>query len=113
MQTQPQLLMLQRSMVMVEGLALMLDDDASMWTLSRPELERFFITQHKLPGILGDLAASMPELSQLLLSLSERFKSSGEGKRPGADELRSLIAELIALVVLSIVAAILRPTSKP
>ena len=113
MQTQPQLLMLQRSMVMVEGLALMLDDDASMWALSRPELERFFITQQKLPGVLGDLATKMPELSHIFFSLAERYKSTRDGKRPGAKDLRSLIAELAALVILSLIAAILRPPSKP
>lgn len=41
METQPQLLTLQRSMVMVEGLALTLDKDVNMWAISKPVLERW------------------------------------------------------------------------
>ena len=41
MKTQPQLLMLQRSMVMAEGLAFKLNPDANMWDLSRPTLEKW------------------------------------------------------------------------
>ena len=41
MKTQPQLLMLQRSMVMAEGLAFRLNKEANIWDLSRPTLERW------------------------------------------------------------------------
>ncbi|MEE8371732.1 MAG: 2-polyprenylphenol 6-hydroxylase [Sphingomonadales bacterium] len=40
METQPQLLVLQRAMVMSEGLALQLDAEANMWELSAPVLEK-------------------------------------------------------------------------
>lgn len=39
METQPQLLTLQRTMVMAEGLALRLDPEVNMWEVSRPVLE--------------------------------------------------------------------------
>lgn len=45
MQTQPQLLMLQRTMVMVEGMALHLDAHANMWELSRPVVEAWMVDQ--------------------------------------------------------------------
>lgn len=38
METQPQLILLQKTMVTVEGLALQLDPKANMWELSRPVL---------------------------------------------------------------------------
>ncbi len=41
MKTQPQLIVLQRSMVMVEGLALALDKNVNMWEVSRPVLEHW------------------------------------------------------------------------
>ncbi len=41
MQTQPQLLLLQKTMVMVEGVASKLDPDVNMWELSRPVIERW------------------------------------------------------------------------
>lgn len=40
MQTQPQLLVLQRTMVMAEGLAMSLMPDVNMWETSRPVLEK-------------------------------------------------------------------------
>ena len=41
MKTQPQLLMLQRSMVMAEGLAFRLNKEANIWDLSRPTIEKW------------------------------------------------------------------------
>jgi ubiquinone biosynthesis protein len=53
MQTQPQLLVLQRTMVMAEGLAHFLNNDANMWALSRPTLERHIIPYLGLGELLG------------------------------------------------------------
>jgi len=44
MQTQPQLLLLQKTMVMVEGVAYHLDPEVNMWDVSRPVLERWMTT---------------------------------------------------------------------
>lgn len=41
METQPQLLLLQRTMVMAEGMALHLDIRANMWALSKPAIEEW------------------------------------------------------------------------
>ncbi len=39
MQTQPQLLLLQKTMVVVEGVARTLDEEANIWEISKPVLE--------------------------------------------------------------------------
>ena len=39
MATQPQLLLLQKTMVVVEGVARTLDEDANIWEISKPILE--------------------------------------------------------------------------
>ena len=39
MATQPQLLLLQKTMVVVEGVARTLDEDANIWEISKPVLE--------------------------------------------------------------------------
>jgi len=75
MQTQPQLLLLQKTMVMVEGVAFHLDPDVNMWEVSRPIIERWirtnlgpaarlaevreFVTSipHRVPAILDDVEA--------------------------------------------------------
>ena len=41
MQTQPQLLMLQKTMVVVEGVARKLNPDTNIWTTSKPVLENW------------------------------------------------------------------------
>ena len=41
MQTQPQLLLLQKTMVVVEGVARKLDPDANIWEISQPVLEKW------------------------------------------------------------------------
>jgi len=54
METQPQLLLLQRSMVMVEGLALNLDPEANMWTLSRPVIAEWMREQLAPEAVAAD-----------------------------------------------------------
>ena len=66
MKTQPQLLVLQRSMVMVEGLAIDLDEQSSMWTLSHDTLERL------IKDIIGP-AAQMREVKDTVHSLATRL----------------------------------------
>ncbi len=79
MQTQPQLLILQRTMVMAEGIALHLDRQANMWELSRPTLKAWVMTQLKkdnplfwfiqmLFDLLTNLAQMMPDFVQKLLA---------------------------------------------
>lgn len=66
METQPQLLLLQRSMVMVEGLALHLDAKANMWELSRPVIEAFMREQLSPDLLLADrIRASVMALADL------------------------------------------------
>ena len=81
MQTQPHLLLLQKTMVMVEGLALHLDADANMWDIAAPYLKgwmreelgpeakladgihRFFRDARALPKLLQRASALLPEIS--------------------------------------------------
>ena len=73
METQPQLLLLQKTMVMVEGVAYHLDPEVNMWDVSRPVLERWMTINlgpgakiedtrdwltslpHRLPAVLDDI----------------------------------------------------------
>ncbi len=52
METQPQLLVLQKTMVVVEGVARTLDPEMNMWEISRPAVERWmtetFSPEHRL-----------------------------------------------------------------
>ncbi|MFY7958927.1 MAG: 2-polyprenylphenol 6-hydroxylase, partial [Elsteraceae bacterium] len=48
METQPQLLLLQKSMVVAEGVGRRLDPDVNMWTLARPLIEDW-MAEHRGP----------------------------------------------------------------
>ncbi|GIX17277.1 MAG: putative protein kinase UbiB [Rhodothalassiaceae bacterium] len=77
MPTQPQLLLLQRSMVMVEGLALHLDPEANMWALSRPVIEAFvreeLAPEVELADRLRAAFDALLALPRLLARLEERL----------------------------------------
>ena len=64
MQTQPQLLMLQKTMVVVEGVARKLNPNTNIWTTSKPVLE----------GWLRETKDPITNLNETLKSTSEVIK---------------------------------------
>ena len=88
METQPQLLLLQRSMVMVEGLALHLDPEANMWTLSRPVIKEWMREQlapeHAAADAVNELLASAADWPVLI----RRARSVLEGLESGTIPVR-------------------------
>jgi len=96
METQPQLLLLQRSMVMVEGMALHLDAEANMWTLSRPVIAEWMREQlapeHAAADAINELAASIadwPVLVRRARSVLEGLESGTIPARPQAPPNRA------------------------
>ncbi|RMB00641.1 2-polyprenylphenol 6-hydroxylase [Eilatimonas milleporae] len=73
MQTQPQLLLLQRAMVMAEGLALHLDANANMWEISRPVLEDWMRDNLSPEARLSEALGRIPYLTSRLPMLIERW----------------------------------------
>lgn len=72
MQTQPQLLLLQRTMVMAEGMALHLNSRANMWNISEPVIEAW-IRSNLSPEVR--LAEALTELPRLLERLPHRIEA--------------------------------------
>ena len=68
MQTQPQLLLLQKTMVVVEGVARKLDPDANIWEISKPVLEKW----------LRETKDPVTEIGNILKDTSEVFKKLPE-----------------------------------
>jgi ubiquinone biosynthesis protein len=64
MQTQPQLLMLQKTMVVVEGVARKLNPNTNIWTTSKPVLESW----------LRDTKDPMTKINETLQNTSEVIK---------------------------------------
>lgn len=66
MQTQPQLLLLQRTMVMAEGMALHLNPKANMWEISEPVIEDWIRANLSIEARLADALLELPRLIERL-----------------------------------------------
>jgi ubiquinone biosynthesis protein len=118
MQTRPELLLLQKTMVVVEGVARSLDPELDMWRTSDPVV-RDWIERHLGPvgriedaargaGEIGNALAALPALIVRVADLADQFAALGpEILRPSppaaADaerrRRRALLVVLSALVV--------------
>ncbi len=76
MQLQPQLVLLQKTMVVVEGVARQLDPAFDVWEASRPVIERWMLEHLGPEAGLKDAAeglTSMGGLAQNLPAIAERY----------------------------------------
>ena len=119
MKTQPQLLLLQKTMVMVEGLANHLDSHANMWEISRPVIEGWVRESLGPEARLMAAAERTISLVARLPALIERLDEAGRGliedglklhpdsldelARRQAERRRPLTAALWALVGVALI----------
>jgi ubiquinone biosynthesis protein len=86
MQTQPHLLLLQKTMVMVEGLATQLDPDINMWDVSAPYVRGWIRDELGPEAALADRlredAQTLLRLPGLLRRLEEKFPPRGGAPEP-------------------------------
>ena len=105
METQPQLLMLQKTMVLAEGLGRQLDPTVNMWELARPLIEDWMrmnrspparavqtagallAALERLPNLLGDLERTLGQLAHGGLPLHPDAISGLVGPRTGRTSL--------------------------
>ncbi len=66
METQPQLLLLQKTMVLIEGVGRRLDPDVNIWTLARPLIEAWMHDNRGVEARLRQGAETTAELAGLL-----------------------------------------------
>ena len=101
MQAQPQLVLLQKTMVVVEGVARSLDPDFDIWEASRPVAERWMSDNlgpearlvRAVEGIaaLGKLAQDLPQLAKNAEELSQMVAEGGVRLHP--DTAREIARE--------------------
>ena len=86
MQTQPHLLLLQKTMVMVEGIATQLDPQINMWDVSAPYVRSWVRDELGPEAALADRiredAKTLLRLPGLLRRLEEKFPSKGGAPEP-------------------------------
>lgn len=91
---QPQLILLQKTIVNVEGLGRILNPDLDLWVTAKPILERWMKRQMGIRGFLANLKAELPYLSYTLPQLPRAFANSlvaaEEVKQQNANYLKLL-----------------------
>jgi ubiquinone biosynthesis protein len=93
---QPQLVLLQKTLLNVEGLGRQLDPDLDLWSTAKPFLERWMNQQVGWQGLLDRLKNEAPRYAQLLPELPrllhQTLRSPGHSATESA-ALLSLLAE--------------------
>ena len=112
---QPQLVLLQKTLLNIEGLGRQLDPDLDLWKTAKPFLERWMHQQVGWGGLMRNVALeapgwaySLPELPRLL------HRALTEVRRSRSDDLAQLIAEqkrtsrflLLVMALLLLIAAV-------
>ena len=73
---QPQLLLLQKTIVNVEGMGRMLNPNLDLWVTAKPILEKWMHKQMGLRGLIHNLKSELPYWSYSLPSLPRKFAAS-------------------------------------
>ncbi len=84
METQPQLLLLQKTMLVAEGVGRKLDPDTNMWVVAQPLIEAWMIENRgpearlrQAAGDIADIAAGLPAFARMASRLSETVTEDG------------------------------------
>jgi len=73
---QPQLILLQKTIINVEGMGRMLNPDLDLWVTAKPILEKWMKQQMGFRGLLSNLKAELPHWSYTLPKLPRAFANS-------------------------------------
>jgi ubiquinone biosynthesis protein len=84
---QPQLVLLQKTLLNVEGLGRQLDPDLDLWKTARPHLERWMNEQVGWRGLLDRIKAEAPRYSHILPQLP-RLVHQALSNQAGQSEMR-------------------------
>jgi ubiquinone biosynthesis protein len=93
-QIQPQLVLLQKTLLNIEGLGRQLDPELDLWTTAKPFLERWMNEQVGWRGLLERLKNESPRYAQLLPELP-RLVHQALARRGSGDD-RSVLLALLA-----------------
>jgi ubiquinone biosynthesis protein len=91
---QPQLVMLQKTLLNIEGLGRQLDPELDLWTTAKPFLERWMSEQMGWRGLIKNFKQEAPYLARTIPQLPRLVHQSlAQGPKP---DLQPQILELIA-----------------
>lgn len=93
---QPQLVLLQKTLLNVEGLGRQLDPELDLWATAKPFLERWMQEQVGWPAFNRQIMKEAPRFAQLIPELPRLLHDAlkQQARRGGDDDLRALVREL-------------------
>ena len=92
---QPQLVLLQKTLLNVEGLGRQLDPDLDLWATAKPFLERWMHEQVGWPAFNKQLLKEAPRFAQLVPQLPRLLHDALKARSEHGDaEMRALVREL-------------------
>ena len=96
-EVQPQLVLLQKTLLNIEGLGRQLDPDLDLWKTAKPYLERWMKEQVGWQGLMERFKAEAPRYSKLLPQLPrlahQAMTQANQPQQGNAEMLKQLIAE--------------------
>jgi ubiquinone biosynthesis protein len=92
---QPQLVMLQKTLLNIEGLGRQLDPDLDLWTTAKPFLEKWMREQVGFRGLLRTLRSEAPYWATMLPQLPRLLHRALAGDR--VERIERMLEELLAL----------------
>ena len=96
-EVQPQLVLLQKTLLNVEGLGRQLDPDLDLWKTAKPHLERWMSEQLGWRGLIQQLKIEMPRYSKLLPQLPRlAHQALTQVVEPKTEQNNELMWRLIA-----------------
>ena len=92
---QPQLVLLQKTLLNIEGLGRQLDPELDLWTTAKPFLERWMNDQIGWRGLVDRIKAEAPRYAQMLPEMPRLVYRALQQQQPATDPLllRSLLDE--------------------
>jgi len=93
---QPQLVLLQKTLLNVEGLGRQLDPELDLWATAKPFLERWMNEQVGWPALNKQLQKEAPRFAQLIPALPRLLHDAlkAQAARGGDAQLKALVQEL-------------------
>jgi ubiquinone biosynthesis protein len=91
---QPQLVLLQKTLLNIEGLGRQLDPDLDLWSTAKPFLEKWMMEQVGPERLWQQIKAEAPQYAKLLPALPRLLHDAlRQRAQPESDTLKELLAE--------------------
>ena len=95
---QPQLVLLQKTLLNIEGLGRQLDPDLDLWKTAKPYLEKWMLTQVGWEGLVANMKREAPHLAKMLPQWPRLITQALERAAHGSSQQQDAVHALTGAV---------------